>query len=122
MPADVKRSWTGAEAEPDTRMTVARAPRASQGQACWSCVPLDLAESGSVLWLHGPMVRAPALDSPSPGPPHTGADFCNGEVSVARIYPPPQSQSQVRPLGLSIRTMFGGFWRAIRQRSGVGKG
>ena len=30
---------------------------------------------------------APALDSPSPVPPHTGADFCNTAVSVARIDP-----------------------------------
>jgi hypothetical protein len=87
MPADVKRSWTRAEADPDTRMTVARALRASQGQARWSYVPFDLGEGGSVLWRHGALVRAPARDSPSPVPPHTGADFCNGEASVARIDP-----------------------------------
>jgi hypothetical protein len=28
---------------------------------------------------------AKALDSPSPVLPHTGADFCHWEVSVARI-------------------------------------
>src|SRR3954464_8140391 len=48
-------------------MTVARALRASQGQARWS--------------------GAKALDSPSPVLPYTGADFCHGEASVARIYP-----------------------------------
>ena len=67
MPADVKRSWTGAEADPDTRMTVARALRASQGQARWSCVPLDLGEGGSVLRLHGAMVRGPGPRQPKSG-------------------------------------------------------
>ena len=120
MPADVKRSWTGAEADPDTRITVARTPRASQGQARWSCVPLGLGEGGSGLRLHGAMLRAPVLGTPSPVLPHTDADFCNGAVSVARITPT-LSQSRVRPSGLPIRTMFGAFWRAIRPRSGVGK-
>src|SRR4051794_29530731 len=109
MPADVKRSWTRAEADPDTRMTVAKAPRASQGQARWSYVPFDLGEGGSVLRRHGALVRAPARDSPSPVPPHTGADFCNRAVSVARIDPQSLSLSlsQVRRSGLPIRTMFG---------------
>src|SRR4051795_4765772 len=97
MLADVKRSWTGAEADPDTRMTVAKAPRASQGQARWSYVPFDLGEGGSGLRLHGAMLRGPARDSPSPVPPHAGADFCNGAVSVARIDPASLSQSPVRP-------------------------
>jgi hypothetical protein len=42
-------------------------------------------------------------------------------VSVARIYPASLSQSPVRPSGLPIRTMLDAVWRAIRQRSGVGK-
>ena len=67
MPADLKRSWTGAEAEPDTRMTVARTLRASQGQARWSCVPLGLGEGGSVLWLHGAMVRGHGPRQPKSG-------------------------------------------------------
>src|SRR4051812_49036086 len=121
MPANVKRSWTGAEADPDTRRAVARALRASQGQARWSYVPLDLGEGGSVLRLHGAMGRAPGRASPSPVLPHTGADFCNGAVSVARIDPASLSESPVLPSRLPIRTMFGAVWRAIRPRSGVGK-
>src|SRR3954468_16614092 len=37
---------------------------------------------------------AKALDSPSPVLPHTGADFCHWEVSVARITPTPTSEPE----------------------------
>src|SRR3954453_9217325 len=39
-----------------------------------------------------------------------------GEALLVR-----RGRSPVRPSGLPIRTMFGAFWRAIRQRSGAGK-
>ena len=50
-----------------SKMAVARAPRASQGQARWSCVPLDRGEGGSVLRLHGAMVRGPGPRQPKSG-------------------------------------------------------
>src|SRR5215203_2025834 len=121
MAADVKRSWTGAEAAPDTRRTVQGRRGLLRGRLAGHAfrsivVRVDPCSGFTALWS-----GAPARDSPSPVPPYTGADFCNGAVSVARIYPNPLSQSRVRPSGLPIRTMFGAFWRAIRQRSGAGK-
>ena len=77
----------GASAQ-DKSMTVASTTSTQDSGLFEHILPLFKAKTGMDVKVVA-QGTGQALYTPSPVLPHTGADFCHWEVSVARIYPHP---------------------------------